>query len=264
MRQRVVTGVIAAVGFLALLFLGGSWFAALIFLLSAIGFYEYARMNHISMKQIPFWIGVIGTGILVVPPKVSGHLPAFMSWEGGLWTILFLFLTYTVYSKNKINIDQVSVLFTGMLYIGVGFHYMVVTRNIHDGLFWSLFIFACIWATDSGAFLIGVKFGKHRLWPQISPKKSIEGSIGGLLFSIAAALSFYAAQPELISLTRALLMGLAIGVSGQVGDLIQSAYKRVRNIKDTGTILPGHGGVLDRMDSWLIVFPLVHYLFLTF
>ncbi len=86
------------------------------------------------------------------------------------------------------------------------------------------------------------------------PNKSIEGSIGGIVLAVIVALAFAFFQPHLISLSRALQLGAVIAIVGQLGDLMQSAYKRVKGIKDTGTVLPGHGGVLDRVDSWLIVF----------
>jgi len=98
------------------------------------------------------------------------------------------------------------------------------------------------------------------LWPSISPKKTIEGAIGGMLVSTLTALTFSTIQPEILSYKEAIQIGFIISVLGQLGDLIQSAYKRVRNIKDSGNILPGHGGILDRTDSWIIVFPFVHLL----
>ncbi len=137
---------------------------------------------------------------------------------------------------------------------------MIAARLAEHGLFWTIVVFVCIWASDSGAYFVGSKLGKHPLWPQISPKKSIEGAIGGVVISMIVALGFAWYAPDLLGLGKALVLGFVIAVVGQVGDLIQSAYKRVKGIKDTGTLLPGHGGVLDRMDSWLIVFPFIHLL----
>src|SRR5262249_22809823 len=115
----------------------------------------------------------------------------------------------------------------------------------------------CNVASDAGAYFVGKAMGRHKLWPSISPNKTIEGSVGGVVLSIITALIFAICAPSIIDIPKALLIGLIVAVAGQLGDLIQSAYKRVRNIKDSGSILPGHGGVLDRFDSWIIVFPLL-------
>src|SRR5690606_12766962 len=106
----------------------------------------------------------------------------------------------------------------------------------------------------------GRLFGKHLLWPSISPKKTVEGAVSGAIVSVATALVFALIRPDLLALHEAAAIGLIVSLLGQLGDLIQSAYKRVRNIKDSGTFLPGHGGILDRTDSWIIVFPFVHLL----
>ncbi|NHN28347.1 phosphatidate cytidylyltransferase [Paenibacillus agricola] len=262
MKQRIVTGLIAAVVFLTLLYLGNYWFMSFIGIASIIGFYEFVKMNGFKPFSLTSIIGYVAVVLLCMPWTITSW-PVLSSVTSIIWFFLFILLFITVISKNKVTIDQVSVLFLGVVYIGLGFHYMIETRMIEQGgLFWTLLIFFCIWATDSGAYFVGSKFGKHPLWPAISPKKSIEGSLGGIIISIVVALCFSWAQPELLSWTQALLLGIAIAIVGQIGDLIQSAYKRVKGIKDTGTILPGHGGVLDRVDSWIIVFPMVHLLLL--
>jgi len=260
LKQRILTGAIAGAAFLGLLAVGGNWFAALIVLMAIIGFDEYVRMNKLKDHRITWLVGMIALILLTLPWEM--HRFTYELNEVGLiWGAAFVLMAATVLSKNKITIDMVSLLFLGVVYIGVGFHYMIMTRWIPEhGLFWTLLIFVSIWATDSGAYFVGSKFGKHLLWPVISPKKSVEGALGGILIAIVAALCFSLARPELLSPARAVLIGVVIAVSGQLGDLMQSAYKRVKGIKDTGTILPGHGGILDRVDSWLIVFPLVHWL----
>jgi phosphatidate cytidylyltransferase len=257
LKQRIVTGVIAGLAFFILLYLGSYWFSALILMISMFGFYEFVKMNGFKPFTFTTLLGYLSVALLCIPweaTTVSLLGPA----DHLIWLFLFILLCMTVLSKNKVTIDHIAVIFLGIIYIGIGFHYMIETRTI--GLFWTFLIFLCIWATDSGAYFTGSVFGKHPLWPTISPKKSIEGSIGGIVISIIVAICFSLARPDLLSWKHALLIGLTIAVVGQMGDLIQSAYKRVKGIKDTGTILPGHGGVLDRVDSWLIVFPMVHLL----
>ncbi|MOA34727.1 Phosphatidate cytidylyltransferase [compost metagenome] len=135
---------------------------------------------------------------------------------------------------------------------------MIDVRQMEQhGLFWTFLSFCCIWASDIGAYFVGRAIGKNKLWPSISPNKTVEGALGGVFMSLVVSVLFALFAPELVSVPKALLIGLLAAVAGQFGDLIQSAYKRVRDIKDTGKLLPGHGGVLDRCDSWLIVFPLL-------
>lgn len=259
LKQRIVTGVIAGLVFITLLVLGGYWYAGLIVLLSIIGYREYMQMNGFTKYKLTAVVGLISLLYLTVPWETfGGSLP--VSASAIIWLTMFVLLFVTVASKNTITIDQVSVILLGVIYIGFGFNYMIATRLAEHGLFWSIVVFVCIWASDSGAYFVGSKLGKHPLWPQISPKKSIEGAIGGVVISMIAALGFAWYAPDMLGLGKALVLGFVIAVVGQVGDLIQSAYKRVKGIKDTGTLLPGHGGVLDRMDSWLIVFPFIHWL----
>jgi phosphatidate cytidylyltransferase len=259
LKQRIVTGVIAGLVFITFLVLGGYWYSGLILLLSIIGYDEYVRMNGCKKNKLTSLFGLMGLMLLVIPWETKDY-SLYIDPTAIIWVTMFILLFITVTSKNAITIDQVSVLLLGVVYIGLGFHYMISTRIPEHGLFWTILIFVCIWATDSGAYFVGSKLGKHPLWPQISPKKSIEGSIGGIIISILVALCFAWYAPELLSYSTSVILGVVIAVVGQLGDLIQSAYKRVKGIKDTGTLLPGHGGVLDRVDSWLIVFPFIHWL----
>lgn len=260
MKQRIITGVIAGVAFLAFLAAGGYWYSTLLFVLACIGYDEFMRMCGLQKQAALRLFGIIGLFLLVDPWQiewVSEHLPVHTT----IWLVMLFFMVLTVTTKNKITIDQIALLFTGVVYIGFGFRYMIETRMSEaHGLFWTCLVFLCIWAADSGAYFMGRAFGKTPLWPAISPKKTVEGAIGGVVVTVIVALAFSFAQPELLHAGRAILLGILIAVVGQMGDLIQSAYKRVKGIKDTGTLLPGHGGVLDRTDSWLIVFPFVQLL----
>jgi phosphatidate cytidylyltransferase len=110
------------------------------------------------------------------------------------------------------------------------------------------------WANDSGAYFIGRKWGKTKLIPEISPNKTLEGSFAGVVFGMVVSVAVFLAFPPLGDLGKAVWLGLLIAVVGQVGDLIESAFKRTAGVKDSGSILPGHGGVLDRFDSLVFSF----------
>jgi phosphatidate cytidylyltransferase len=259
LKQRIITGVFAGLVFITFLVLGGYWYSGLILLLSIIGYDEYVRMNDMKKHKLTAFIGLAAMLLITIPWETKQYVLS-LDLTAVIWLSVFVLLSVTVASKNAITIDQVSLLLLGAVYIGFGFHYMISTRMAEHGLFWTIFVFVCIWASDSGAYFVGSKLGKHPLWPQISPKKSVEGSIGGIIISMLAAYILALSAPDLVSLSTAVILGLIIAVVGQLGDLIQSAYKRVKGVKDSGTLLPGHGGVLDRVDSWLIVFPFIHWL----
>jgi len=259
MRQRIVTGVLAALFFLTMLAAGSEWYALLIIVLAVIAYQEFVRLNGAKAREPASLVGFAGILYLVVPWNVLFGWPV-PPQQTVVWLLMFLFFALTVVSQNRTSIDKIALLFIGVVYIGVGFHYMIYTRWMEDGFFWTLLLFGCIWLTDVGAYFFGRAIGKHLLWPSISPKKTIEGAVGGVAISVVTAIVFSAIRPELLTMKEAVAIGLIVSVLGQLGDLIQSAYKRVRNIKDSGTILPGHGGILDRTDSWIIVFPFVHLL----
>lgn len=252
----MITGVIAAVFFLGLMMLGGWYFTALLVLLALIGFTEYIRMNGVAWSHPSALLGYAGVLYFVLPWSEWGIvMPPILTI---IWMLTFLLLAVTVITKNKTTIDGAALMLLGALYVGYGFAAMIEVRQIEQhALFWTFLSFCCIWASDIGAYFAGRALGKNKLWPSISPNKTIEGAFGGVVFSLIVAAVFALLAPDLITLPKALLIGLIAAVAGQFGDLIQSAYKRVRDIKDTGTLLPGHGGVLDRCDSWLIVFPLL-------
>ncbi len=245
--------------FLSLLYVGDVLYTALIVLLAIMGYFEFVRMNHSRPTDAAAIVGLLGVLYFVVPWKNLFGITV-PPYPTVVWLMMFLFFAITVLSKNKTSIDKIALLFIGTIYIGFGFYYMIYTRLGDNGLFWTALLFACIWLSDTGAYFLGRTLGKTLLWPSISPKKTVEGALGGVVFSVLSAVVFSLLRPDLLTMGHALTIGIAAAVLGQMGDLIQSAYKRVRDVKDSGNLLPGHGGVLDRTDSWIIVFPIMHLL----
>jgi phosphatidate cytidylyltransferase len=256
MKQRIATGLSAGLLFAAAAALGGWYYNILLLLLALIGFYEYVRLNGMKLGHPLVLCAFVGLAVIVFPWEQAG-LSSFPAHDV-IWPLAALLLALTVATKNKATLDEAALLLMGAVYIGYGFAAMIDVRDIEpNGLFWTALAFGCIWASDTGAYFAGRWFGRTKLWPAISPNKTVEGAVGGVLAALAVASAFALAAPEWLSVGRALAIGLAASVAGQIGDLIQSAYKRLRGVKDTGRLLPGHGGVLDRCDSWLIVFPLL-------
>ncbi|HJV46710.1 MAG TPA: phosphatidate cytidylyltransferase [Bacillota bacterium] len=255
MKKRLITGIIGGAFFLTLVFTGGIGFGILLFFIALIGYYEWLRMNSIHIGSIQSLVGLLFTLLYFLPSSVmlGGIKVDYIMME------LLLLLTIMVLSKNKAPIQEMAYIFIGSVYIGVSLHYMFETRMLENGLILTLAILAGIWATDSAAYFVGRAIGKHKLWPTISPKKTIEGSLGGILVAILVILCFSLFGNQ-ISFSLACILGLSVSISGQVGDLVESAVKRTLGVKDSGQILPGHGGVLDRFDSLLFVYPVLHLL----
>ncbi|MBD2845252.1 phosphatidate cytidylyltransferase [Paenibacillus sp. IB182496] len=256
MRQRIATGVVAGAVFAALVFAGGAAYTAMLVLLAIIGYGEYIRMHQLSWRQPAAMAGAAGMLVLVLPWTAIGL--SAPSTELVMWLTMFLLLGVTVITSNRTTINEAAVLLLGAVYLGFGFSAMLEVRLEQDfGLYAACLAFGCIWASDIGAYFVGKRVGKRPLWPAISPNKTVEGALGGVALALVVSVLLGTALPLPLPFWQLLLIGFVCAVAGQFGDLIQSAYKRVRGVKDTGRLLPGHGGVLDRCDSWLIVFPLL-------
>jgi phosphatidate cytidylyltransferase len=177
------------------------------------------------------------------------------------YMIVLLLLAYTVLTKNRLTFEKTGFLILSAIYVGIGFYYFIETRNTANaGITYILYALCLIWATDSGAYFIGRALGKHKLWPEISPNKTVEGALGGVLCAVIVAVIFAFFSDISIGVVRLTISTVILSVSGQIGDLVESAYKRHYGVKDAGNILPGHGGILDRFDSLLFVLPLIHFL----
>ncbi|CAM4318447.1 phosphatidate cytidylyltransferase [Paenibacillus macerans] len=261
MKQRLITGIVAGVFFLGMCWLGGLTYHVLILIMALIGYYEFVRMTGLPAFGGTAVLGYLSVLYLGFPWTLL-QIPMPLPTLAILWLLMLLFLAVTVTSKNEVPIAQAALLFLGAVYIGIGFASIAETRSTPDGhgLFWTLLLLAAIWSSDAGAYFTGRRFGKSKLWPAISPNKTVEGALGGVALAVIVAVVFAVISGGLLSIGRAAAVGVSAAVVGQFGDLIQSAYKRVYGVKDTGKLLPGHGGILDRCDSWIVVFPFIHIL----
>jgi phosphatidate cytidylyltransferase len=196
-------------------------------------------------------IGVVGAACLPLATWIWG--------TGGMLTILFLLMLvllvwYVFYQPARIS--DVAISLFGAMYTGLMMSAAMLLRMGIDG-FWGgvllLGIFASIWGNDAFAYLVGSKFGKHKMAPTISPKKSWEGFFGGMIFSVVAWLLMTQIPGLNMTFPIAVVMGIVCGFFGVLGDLVESRIKRNSGFKDSGTIMPGHGGLLDRCDSQFLV-----------
>ncbi len=249
MRDRVITGTFGIILFLLVVWLGDISYSVFITLLAWVGFYEYLKMNNTKLFSIEGIWGLLIILLIIIENN-------FITYDYSTSIILLLLIIYllqVVLKKNKITFDNIGYFIVGILYIGYGFSSMIEIRYLDNGFIITLFIFFITWASDTGAYFSGRYFGKNKLWPKISPKKTIEGSIGGIFSSLAVAVIynyFFNLNDYLIIIWLSIL----ISIVGQLGDLVESALKRAKNVKDSGSILPGHGGILDRFDSLIFIF----------
>jgi len=258
MKQRIITAVIAAALFLPIVFYGGLPFVLLTYILATIGLYELLKMKNLNIFSVHGLISLLFLWVIIFPNQYHHVISSFYYSKVEIAIIfILLLLAYTVVTKNRFTFEDVSFSILSAIYVGIGFYFFIETREA--GLvyvFYSLFI---IWATDSGAYFVGKAMGKNKLWPEISPNKTVEGSLGGVVCAVIVGVLFSLFSPSIpVSLVTLMGITVVLSVFGQIGDLVQSAFKRHFNVKDSGNILPGHGGILDRFDSLLFVLPLLN------
>ena len=275
--QRVLTIVVYAPAVVIALYFGELLFFITVLAGVFISLLEiYNMYNLYSQKHHDnFYYGYL----LAVLLLLAVYLPeGRYTWENNIFLLLsaavIVFFVLELFCKKIFFLRSGffyllrSVLYTGLMYV-----HLILLRAQPQGFEYCLYLFGVIWANDILAYLVGVVFGRHPLAPDISPKKSLEGSAGGLagaivvsvLFSMFTGLSFSVggwpvtinALP--INVGQAVFLGAAISIFAQMGDLIESLLKRALQVKDSGSLLPGHGGVLDRMDSFVLTFPIFYY-----
>jgi phosphatidate cytidylyltransferase len=261
--QNLITRTITGAVFVALII--GSLiahpfaFAGIIFIIMIAGLLEFFRLanqNEIYPQKFP--ILITGTVLFIIPSLVA--LELISSLYLAFLPILIMVFFVTEFFRNKPNtLQNIAFSVLPMIYISVPLAMLVclasplVTGN-HPHWHIAFGFFIILWSDDTFAYLTGILIGKHKLFEKISPKKTWEGSIGGLIFSLIAAYILSLLFTELNTL-QWLGAALIIAVTGTLGDLSESLLKRKFNVKDSGTLLPGHGGVLDRFDSVLFSAP---------
>jgi phosphatidate cytidylyltransferase len=271
--RRTLTG-----GWIVIFILGGFWLHPVSFFLTGLILligtqYEY----YIMMRSIgvrPQIVPGIITGITVYVLSTliaSGTIPlkSFLL----LIPMLTIIMVAELYRKQEKPFDSLAHTFFSVLYTALPFsmfafagyeHSGLKTLLSHEGILFSpgiiIGFFILIWANDTGAYLAGISFGKHKLFERISPKKTWEGFLGGVLTAVIIAL-LLSDWLGVVDKIHWVVISVIISISGTYGDLIESMLKRSTGVKDSGNIMPGHGGFLDRFDSAIISFPLV-YLFI--
>lgn len=250
-------------GFIAL---GGWFFTIFMAAVLAIASLEWANAFNKGEYQPSRWVLTGGVILLVLTRQVS--VP-FLT-EGVLTFCIFTAMTVHLlrYERGRdLSATDFVITLGGLVYLGWLGGTFILLRNAPNGFWWMLLALPAVWLSDLGAFLIGKKWGKHKLSRRASPNKSWEGYVGGILFAALLTPLFaglwHLRVPE-ITMLHGLILGLIISLLTPLGDLGESMIKRQFHIKDSSNLLPGHGGILDRIDSWLWAVPLAYYVLLLF
>lgn len=232
-------------------------FNVMIILFIAAGLYEFFTMLENKGIKIYKYFG-IGMGI-VIPLSIMSRFEPTKKWELLFIVLMLLFLIIMQFKRrnNSGVIVDISTTLFGIMYVSWFFSFLIKIRQLDGGLGFFIAVLLITKLGDIGAYLIGKRFGKTPLMPRISPKKSVEGAIAGLVFSICGAL----ACKSLLNFTypHLVFVGIFVGLLGQIGDLSESLIKRDCQVKDSGSILPGMGGVLDEIDSLLFTAPVFYF-----
>jgi phosphatidate cytidylyltransferase len=270
MLARVLSGVVFVPFLILMTQAGGGFFLFLVNWIQLAACWEFYRMMEAKGVHPSKKVGLFATLVLSAVVYATGlnYLGVFLA--GFILTILVreLFrpeMTFPIY-------DIATTVF-GVVYVGWLLLHLVLLRELPRELSMDdslgatlvLYVIAIVWSCDTGAFLVGIPLGKHKLFPRVSPAKSIEGAVGGFLCAMGAAFLGYAwiarqsGGSAFLTVQQALVLGALLGIASQLGDLVESLLKRDARVKDASSTIPGHGGVLDRFDSLLFSAPVAFY-----
>ncbi len=258
-NTRIIVSIIAMPIIITGCLSGGYSFLFISFVIALLAFYEFKTMSDKKGIFISLPFGLLCAASLVY----SGYRPE-LSNNVLIPVIVFSIVLSEMFKNKGSAISNIGASLLGILYIGLSIQSLVRIRELFAGAdyvrggYLIVTTLATIWVCDSAAYFGGLRFGKHRLFLRVSPKKSWEGAIFGFVFSIISVVLAKYFFLSFLSWLNAIMLGLIIGIFGQVGDLAESWLKRDAGVKDSSNIIPGHGGIFDRFDSLIAVAPMVY------
>lgn len=270
MKVRIISGVIGLILLIFVVYFGQITLGIGIFLISLIGIHEFYNavsaagykpikvVGYVSCLSILF-IGLNGRFMAISNDALSKSIHYF---SFAVFVMIAVLFSVIIFAHNRYNLNDIALTAFGILYVIFLFSFVVLTRNLENGSFYIWLVFIGAFATDTCALFSGMLFGKTKFLPDISPKKTLEGSIGGIIGCMVLTILYGMFIQRYISnlpLYHFVAIGLLNGILSQVGDWGASAIKRYVKIKDYGKIMPGHGGILDRFDSILFTAPVVYF-----
>jgi phosphatidate cytidylyltransferase len=260
---RVLVSVLTIPVILSASYFGGLFFLLFVAFIGCAAFYEFCGMVKNKNAFTGTFIGMLSVLAIIIDAYFK-----FFDFKTTTILIVVVLFLYELFRNKESAIFNIGSTLIGIFYIGLFSSTIVEIREyfIFDytsGGYLIISMFASIWVCDSAAFFVGKAFGKHRLFLRVSPKKSWEGAVAGFISSVLMMIAAKYIILKFLSLSDSIIIGIIVGILGQVGDLIESLLKRDCGVKDSSNIIPGHGGVFDRFDSLLYSAPVV-YLYLNF
>ena len=255
-KTRLISGIVLVIIALATIISGSGILFFTLLAVSLIGMRELYKVMKVSDEHVTVLelVGYLGAVLYYIAMKADFGNYGTMAIIISMILILFVY----VFGYPKYHAEQVMAAFFGVVYVTVMLSFIYLTRSLPDGKFLVWLIFLCSWGCDTCAYCVGMLIGKHKMAPVLSPKKSIEGAVGGVAGAALLGVIYAAAiQGKMAEYALICAVGALISM---VGDLAASAIKRNQNIKDYGKLIPGHGGILDRFDSVIITAPVIYYL----
>ncbi len=259
LRTRVLVAMVLIPLVIGLLYLGGVPWLFGVLLAGVLTWLEMASILQREHYRADRNLGLCFVVGAIVDAHLHSIAPDQYDLLRPLLVLLILFsLTWALFNKGEHPTADWATTVAGALYLGVTISYLVTLRQRSDGFNWAITAFLVTWACDAMAYFVGRAFGRHKLWPRISPKKTWEGIAGGAGAAVAAGLVLGVWLLN-IPWWQGVLLGALVSLLAPLGDLAESLFKRQANVKDSSQLIPGHGGALDRVDSLLFVFPVVTY-----
>jgi phosphatidate cytidylyltransferase len=262
LKYRVITGVVGVPLVVLAIWFGNPWpwFTILIAAVALAGTYEFYKLANFDRREPLLYLGLLWALALTVSPQYvsSDALPVVIA------ATMLISLVWLLFRRSRERAFQNwAWTIAGALYVGWMLSYWLNLRGLADGRNWVYVAMLTTFANDTGAFFIGWAWGKHKLAPTISPAKTWEGAAGGLISAIPAAiviaLVLNVVSPFTFAYWQIILLGFLVSLFAQLGDLVESLLKRNVGVKEAGSLLPGHGGILDRFDSLIFVGAIVYY-----
>ncbi len=266
LSQRILTAIVLVPLGVGMIALGGWPYNLFIMLILGLAAWEYWRLFRDGGYHPSAVLLVGGTLAMLLTRILWGMAYAEALLALGVMAAMGL-QVFNYRSSQQTAALDFNINLGGLLYLGWLGSFLISLRALPDGQWWFLTVLPAIWLCDAGAYLVGSRIGRHRMAPLISPKKSWEGYLAGIVTGIlgaAALASLWHLRAPTVTVEKALLIGAVVSVLSPLGDLGESMLKRGFGLKDSGQILPGHGGVMDRIDSWLWAAPIGYYLITLF
>ncbi len=257
---RVLVSIVAIPLILLVCYLGGIYFFAFVLFIGLLSFYEFILLLKNKEIYANVWLGFLGILFILI-----NQYAYFFDFYSFLLLLIVLISASELFRNNGSALKNIGGSLLGIFYIGLFTSAILGIREFYPkvgdlylrGGYLIISILATIWICDSAAFFGGLKFGKHKLFERISPKKTWEGAIFGFIFSFIAMIAAKLIILQFLSWSTIIIFGMIIGIVGQVGDLVESSFKRDSGVKDSSSIIPGHGGIFDRFDSLLFSAPVI-------